>query len=139
MKQVQKSNKETNQIQKLCLEVLYHTLKAHGESALIDAQDQGATKISIALLKNPDERVRELGKSKSDAGANVVVIYHCVTILVVIIVKIIFITSFLFCCLLLHHSLQTQTVLLTALNIFSLVYSNYLYIYSNYTFLHFSL
>ena len=67
LKQVEKSNKETNQIQKLCLEVLYHTLKAHGESALIDAQDQGATKISIALLKNPDERVRELGKSKSDA------------------------------------------------------------------------
>jgi HEAT repeat protein len=57
---VQKSKQEKGEIQKLCLEVLYHTLKSYGETALVEAQDQGATKTSINLLLNDSERVREL-------------------------------------------------------------------------------
>lgn len=57
---VNKCNQEKNNIQLLCLEVLYHTLKSPGESALIDAQDQGSINIMVDLLSNASERVREL-------------------------------------------------------------------------------
>ena len=57
---VNKSNTENGKLQMLCLEVLYHALKSYGESALVDAQDQGATQIMISLLSHASERVREL-------------------------------------------------------------------------------
>jgi hypothetical protein len=57
---VNKCNQEEKEIQQLCMEVLYHTLKSYGESALIDAQDQGCIKIMIGLLSHSSERVREL-------------------------------------------------------------------------------
>ena len=66
-----------------------------------------------------------VSKSKSDAVSKCTCTYHCVTILVVIIVRIVFIHSFLFERGLCNHSFkQTQTVLLTALNIYSF-YCNY--------------
>jgi hypothetical protein len=57
---VQKSSREKGEIQILCIEVLYNTLKSYGEKALLEAQEQGATKMSIGLLSSRSERVREL-------------------------------------------------------------------------------
>ena len=59
---VKKSNREEGAIQELCLQVLYHTLKSHGETALVEAQDQGATNLCVSLMsaERSSPRVKEL-------------------------------------------------------------------------------
>jgi hypothetical protein len=59
---VKKSAREEGVIQELCLQVLYHTLKSHGEAALVEAQDQGATNLCVSLMTGGTNspRVKEL-------------------------------------------------------------------------------
>lgn len=59
---VKKARREEGEIQELCLQVLYHTLKSHGETALVEAQEQGATGLCVFLMENgtSSPRVKEL-------------------------------------------------------------------------------
>lgn len=59
---VKKSAREEGVIQELCLQVLYHALKSHGEVALVEAQDQGATNLCVSLMTNAanSPRIKEL-------------------------------------------------------------------------------